>query len=210
MNIDLDFKNVVAEIREKSKVPYLDFLDKIEVIAFMGKMASGKDTLANFLSEKFGHVQTSFGNWLKHYAHKMTGIPKEPKPQHLYQWFGQNCRKEYEDIWIDCLICNLYRQYEFGNRKFVITDLRQPNERLFCFQYDFPVIKIECDVVKRMERIKARGVEPTYDLLNHETEKWIDILAYDALIDNSQPLTESQEDLIWTYHAIKIGAHLLL
>lgn len=201
-NLNLDFKSVVEEIREKVKVPHLDFLKEIEVVAFMGKMASGKDTLASFLSEKYGHVQVAFGHWLKIYTHKITKAPKTPKPQQLYQWFGQSCRQVDEDIWIKCLIYDLHSHHKLGYKKFVLTDLRQPNERLFCHQYRFPVIKVECDLQTRMKRIKKRGIEPRSELLFHETEKWIDILHSDIVIDNSGSLLEAQRGLLANYQFI--------
>jgi hypothetical protein len=68
---------------------------------------------------------------------------------------------------------------------FVISDLRQPNEKMFAHVNMIPAIKMESDLFVRLERIKRENDNFNMESLIHETEIWLDLLTADFTIENN-------------------------
>ncbi len=113
-------------------------------IALCGKMRSGKDTVAKYLSTRYEYERFAFGDELKWYYHELFGF-EGTKDREGYQWFGQTMRERDEDIWIRKCFGKISEvEYaretvndEAGEEVFtplkpVITDVRQPNELAHC------------------------------------------------------------------------------
>jgi dephospho-CoA kinase len=157
----------------------------VYMTALMAKARAGKDTAADYMVQKYNFKKFAFGTRLKEYAHRFYGKP-EGKDRGLYQWFGQACRKVDENIWVKTAVAdiNRYLKETENPMNIVITDLRQPNERLFSYDNDFLTVKVECPDSIRIERMKAAGDLFSPDMLKHETERFIDVLTYDYLVTN--------------------------
>lgn len=171
-------------------------------------MGSGKSTVAEILEEKYGYKRFSFGEGVKYYAHLffdpknldsyLNGTLKH-KPRELYQKVGQEARKLDPDIWIKYLATRINEFWRENKQPIVIDDLRQPNERLWAFENKIPVIEIYAPEELRVERMKKRGDVFKPEHLNHETEKYIDVLAIDCFISNM----EDRQNLINQLELIK-------
>lgn len=192
---NLDYKSIVSDILSNYENTTILNLS-LKGIALLGKMRSGKDTIADYAVEKYGFKKYAFGDALKFYAHLYVEVDTNSKPRALYQEFGQNCRKIDENIWIKCLIGTLNKEKP---NHFIIADLRQPNERLFAYEKHKPVIRVVSNIKERFKRMKDAGDSFTMSELNHETERWYDILTADYRIENNGPIeaaTNQFDDII--------------
>jgi dephospho-CoA kinase len=157
----------------------------VYLTALMAKARAGKDTAADYMVQKYNFKKFAFGARLKEYAHRFYGKP-EGKDRGLYQWFGQACRKVDENIWVKLMTAdiNRYLKEEENPLNIVVTDLRQPNERLWAYDNEVLTIKIDCLDEVRVQRMKEAGDIFKPEMLTHETERWIDILLYDVFFVN--------------------------
>lgn len=169
-------------------------------IALTGKFRSGKDTVADYLIEKYGYAKFAFGDELKRYVHELFDVNPSTKPRELYQWFGQTMRKHDPDIWVRKCFEKIDKKKKTANVsvRVVISDLRQPNEYERCRAEGYVIIRVNCPEDIRIERARAAGDDFTEDDLNHETEQYVDLYAVDYDIYNVGDLTElySQIDAI--------------
>lgn len=165
-------------------------------IAITGKMRSGKNTVANILSHYLSNPKRivrfyGFGDHLKEYARKV--FPDEhvngKKPRDLYQWFGQTMRQRDDNIWIRHTAKDINHEVQYTGTMLddtelvnIITDLRQPNEYEFCKKNGFYIIKIECDDVVRLKRIRELNDNFKKEDLHHETESYIDSFEADYVL----------------------------
>jgi dephospho-CoA kinase len=103
-------------------------------IALTGKLRSGKDTLAAYLTEKYGYTRFAFGDELKRYANELFDVEPGAKPRELLQWFGQAMRERAPDVWVRKCFDKIAMyeidaiRHEEPLIRAVITDLRQPSE----------------------------------------------------------------------------------
>lgn len=177
-------------------------------IALTGKMRSGKDTVARYLSAQFRKEgffvnRIAFGDALKAKAKGL--YPEEftegKKPRELFQWFGQTLRERNEDVWVNQVAQtindknNNSKQWGYNPQVYIITDLRQPNEYQFCKDNNFIIIKIECDDITRINRMNVLGDNYTPTDLHHDTESHIDKFEVTCTIDTS----ELSKDELFTY-----------
>lgn len=177
-------------------------------IALTGKMRSGKDTVARYLSAQFRKEgffvnRIAFGDALKAKAKEL--YPEEftegKKPRELLQWFGQTLRERNEDVWVNQVAQTINdknknsKQWGYNPQVYIITDLRQPNEYQFCKDNNFIIIKIECDDITRINRMNVLGDNYTPTDLHHDTESHIDKFEVTCTIDTS----ELSKDELFTY-----------
>lgn len=194
---------------EKAKIKLVDYLyRKIEIefpdgsfevidvdrylsckylkIALAGLMRSGKDTVAEYLINRYNFKRYAFGDELKRYYHELFG-DSESKPREGYQWFGQVMRQHKPDIWVRKCFDNIEKE---NNKYIVISDLRQPNEYEKCQLEGFILVKVECDDELRLKRILEKNDKFDMKNLQHETESHIDNFEYDYIIKNDGSLDE--------------------
>ena len=74
-------------------------------------------------------------------------------------------------IWVKCLMSDIYIRYSHGSKYFIIDDLRLPHERLWAYENEIPVIKVEAHPAIRKERMEKRGDVFTSEMMSHDTEK---------------------------------------
>ncbi len=164
----------------------------------VGRMGSGKDTVASILEES-GKKPISFAGELKRLATtlrtegpaktydyartlfksppddlmealiRFSKYPKEPKDRTLLQELGTNyCRKHEPDIWIRAV----KRRMEDDN-DYIITDCRFQNE-FDAFSQDFVSVFLKCPDIIRHERLIKRDGGFNKKREEHESERAID------------------------------------
>ncbi len=171
-------------------------------IALTGKVRSGKDTVKDYLIEKYGMVPFAFGDDLKKGFHEAyPHIPEHPKPVRGYQLYGQLMRYVHKDThWIDnCFkkidyIADVAKNYNITGSEIdfrpVITDVRQDNEVDRCKEEGFVLIRVNCPDEIRLERMNATGDNFTLADLQFETETAVDHFEVDYDIENGGTLEE--------------------
>ncbi|MEY8748904.1 AAA family ATPase [Alkalicoccobacillus gibsonii] len=162
-------------------------------LAFMGKMRSGKDTVASILSENNQVESLAFGDGIKEVAWKyFPELMKQGKQRKLLQEIGQTFRRHHQHVWIN----HLDRRFKRSNMPNVfVTDLRQPNEHFYLKQNGFTIVKVHVDRDIQIERLKASGDHYELADLDHETEKHIDYLPFDYTVFNNGSLEDLQQQL---------------
>lgn len=95
------------------------------LIGISGKREVGKDTVADYLVEKYGFVKVPFALRLKYMArqHGWDG-QKDDRGRKLLQTLGQVWRTYREDYWSEKVL----KYYEGEDDKLVISDVRYFNE----------------------------------------------------------------------------------
>jgi len=171
-------------------------------IAITGEMRTGKDTVAEYMEDKYILSPFAFGDELKKDFHLQNPhIPKFPKPVKGYQLHGQYKRYTHgDDIWINlCFdqinkIRRVAQNYNITGTEAafspLITDLRQPNEFDRLRAEGYIIIRVEAPLEVRIERMKAAGDEFDENNLTFETEKHVKDFDVDHIIVNDGTLEE--------------------
>ncbi|SHE67066.1 Dephospho-CoA kinase [Seinonella peptonophila] len=210
---DIDFKKLVPQFMEQysANTTNLKLKQNTRILGLMGQARSGKDTVADYLIENYGYIKFAFGTKLKITANDLFG-ESTAKDRGLYQWFGQECRKIDSDIWIKLMVADINTHLslfdEVEEVKFVITDIRQPNERLWAKDHGVKVIKIETPLEMRIDRIIERGDECTLKQLRDETERMLEVMTYDFLVENEGSLDDLKDQVnsIMDYRRLSLYA----
>ncbi|PFB17040.1 hypothetical protein CN399_08775 [Bacillus cereus] len=175
-------------------------------IALVGKMRSGKDTVAKFFIDNEDANQIAFGDEIKKIARRyFPEIVAKGKPRKLYQVLGQEMRKIDPDVWVKALDRTLTNLMGYGETSFVISDVRQLNEYHYLKEMGFTVIKVEADDELRKERIYQSGdlFEPEH--FYHETETTVDDIPCDYLVTNNTTLADLYDQIIYIHNELKEG-----
>jgi dephospho-CoA kinase len=153
-------------------------------IALAGKMRSGKDTVADYLGEKYKFKAFAFGNGIKQVCSMLDLEPTDGrKPRALYQDIGQYVRKYDPNVWVSYLFKRINQLAPETN--IVVTDVRQPNEVKSLRERGFVIIKVDADEELRLVRARSKGDNFTLEDLNHETETAVDTLDVDFTLFNN-------------------------
>ncbi len=155
-------------------------------IALMGYARAGKDTIASIMIEKLAGQTTrlAFGDQLKNLFHDIFDIPANPKPREGYEKFGQTLREIDQMVWIKQLEKDMKYHQSMGVQNFIITDVRQPNEAMWCKDNGFIVIFVSSKESFR----KERSVNDSVFIPVNESEKLIFSIDRDYSIDNNYSL----------------------
>ena len=171
-------------------------------VALIGKSRAGKDAFASYFIEN-GYKEFKFGTGIAEIIQRY--FPEEwakGKPRYLYQQIGQGMREHDPDVWIKYTFRQIeeYREYvelfNYFDCKVIITDTRQRNEVEKLRAAGYIIVKIEADEKIRLERMKAAGdILPDddfqlYQLLNHETEQYSDLVVPNILVKNEGTLED--------------------
>lgn len=157
-------------------------------IALTGKIASGKNTVADYLTENYGHIQFSFADEVKRLAIQLFAREfhnRKAKHREIYQWLGQTMRQRDPNVWIWMLDCKIREKLNCNDENIVITDLRLPNEYEYCRENGFVIIRVNCRDDIRRQRAIDRGDIFDDSMFEHETEQHIPSFEVDYEIDNS-------------------------
>ncbi|SER87734.1 AAA family ATPase [Psychrobacillus sp. OK032] len=167
----------------------------IPKIMIVGKMRSGKSTMAQHLRLNYGFEEVSFGTSLKYYAQKIFAEDffTSGKPRAVYQQFGQLCREIDSNVWIRHAeqFVQLYAERR-STEGIVISDGRQPDEIAWGRANGFTIVRVTASDDVRIARAQARGDVFTYEDLTHPTEQYIDGFEVDYTLTNDG----SYDDLI--------------
>ena len=172
-------------------------------IAITGTMRSGKDTVADILQE-----QSETGFTVYRFADGITDIIQQyfplaaqsGKPRQHYQVIGQSLRQLDENVWVKAL--HRKRQYVPLYENQLITDLRQPNEVMYCKQHGFKVIKVVADETVRQQRAELAGDVWDCSSMQHPTEIAVESIAPDYLIENNGSMDELVAKVTAVYQQI--------
>lgn len=171
----------------------------VEIIGFSGKMGTGK----NYLSEKIFMNKLSykatlimaFADQIKIDAivrdkcdYKLIYGEKDEKTRLALQKRGtEEGRNKYgENIWID-YIDNWIKVYsERGIERFMITDVRFPNETDWIKSKGGKVIRINApNRNERRLQYESKGDKVKYDMIkNHLSETALDNYTFDITVNN--------------------------
>jgi len=131
----------------------------MKIVAFTGKMFSGKTTAAQFLVENCGYTRIPFCETLKQMCAAM-GLSDEQlygsekntpstvfcgkTPRYIMQTLGTDWARKMigEDIWVNLWEINVLKQMQKFESKIVIDDLRFPNEAKMVNRLGGKVLKI--------------------------------------------------------------------
>ncbi|HNY13746.1 MAG TPA: AAA family ATPase [Candidatus Wallbacteria bacterium] len=164
-------------------------------IFIIGKMGSGKDTLAELLVKHFNFRQVSIAGRLKTiaellYADVFAGNDRNQK-RAILQKLGDLLRSQNINILNDALM----REIKVKNMEpVVISDVRYSMEYDYFTSQDFIPVRINIDDKVRFDRLLMRdGTYPSLETLNHKSEN-------DICVSTNRPFIEvnnngSVEDL---------------
>lgn len=184
-------------------------------IGLIGKLRSGKDTVATYLAEKYGYTQFAFGDALKDDFHRRyPEIPRDPKPRVGYQFHGQFMREQVgENVWIDACLESVFYEQEDARcsgatpRPAVISDVRQLNEAEALSTRGYVLIHVEAPEALRIQRAVESGDRFALRDLTHGTETALDGYVADFTVVNDAGLPELYEqiDEVMRYLAVGVG-----
>lgn len=175
----------------------------VEVLGLGVTSQVGKDTAADYIETKYpGAKRVAFADKLKKIAMDLFGLsweqcygPVEIKeavdprygltPREILQGIGEKMREIYQDIWVDTVFYTTIPELrEQGYSKFVISDVRYPNEADTIHDRGGVVVKIERD---------AGGVSVGAD---HSSETaMVDYKLYHKIMENNGTLDEFFADV---------------
>ncbi len=170
-------------------IPLLPFKPEktsLNKVVLIGKMRSGKDTLADYLCKKHSFKRYAFGDALKYYYHAIFG-KTDTKPRQGYQIFGQTMRQHDPDVWVRKVFEKINAEKP---NKAVITDCRQPNEYERAAKENFLIVRVDCDEATRIKRMERAGDVFTLDDLRHETETALDDYPVHFTVSNAGTVEE--------------------
>lgn len=176
-------------------------------IAIVGLMRSGKDTVGDYLVEKYDFKRFAFAQGIGTIIREF--FPEEwakGKPRALYQGIGQAFREHDPNVWIKYIDRDI-RALLSSNPKadIVITDTRQLNEYKYLKENGFLIIKIIAHIETRIARMTKNGDTFNRKALNHDTEKQAEAMPFDYLIHNDGTLEELHEKLEYVIRNIRRG-----
>jgi len=141
-------------------------------IIVIGKMGSGKDTLAEFFVKNFNYRQISIAGRLKViadllYPEAFAGNDRNLK-RSILQKLGDLLRSQNINILNDALFSEI-KVKNLG--PVVISDVRYSMEYDYFVSRGFVPVKINIDDTVRFERLfKRDGTYPSIETLNHKSE----------------------------------------
>lgn len=153
----------------------------MELIGLMGKIGSGKTTVAQILVNNYGFVKVSFADALKQMlvnakiiTYDEAFVNKTPYAREMLQKIGTDLIRNQidKDFWVKQTAILIDKLRKKGIDKIVIDDVRFPNEHQFVINQDGIIVKV---------------VDPNGNGLdNHESESYVDSLPHNFLISNDK------------------------
>lgn len=144
-------------------------------IAITGKIRSGKDEVARYLNSNCDYWHYKFAEPIVNHVGKLFKFNSYKKPRRLYQLYGQKLREIDEDVFVNYILSDMaYDYYVNDVNKFVISDLRQPNEYNRLVDENFTILRVNSDRQLREYRAKQYDEFNPQDF-DHETEQYVDL-----------------------------------
>lgn len=160
-------------------------------IAFIGKAGAGKTSAAKTLSIVFGYEHLSLATPLKRVAVSLWG-PDAVIDRDKLQRLGLAIRAIHENTFVDISKRIIHERREqaasqsllLPPARFVIDDVRFPNEYWALKEAGFRFVRIEADRNRRVARLQADSKLSDEAQLDHVSETSLDHHECDALIGN--------------------------
>lgn len=167
-------------------------------IGLVGKMRSGKDTVADILETK-GFVNYKFSQGIKDVKNLLDYNKKDGKDRKMLQNLGQGLRQIVgEDVWIHYTLDHVMSGATCEN--ILISDCRQPNEAETLRNRNYWLVKVHTDEKVRIQRMSDLGDVFTLEDLCHETEVSLDTIECDFIITNDGTLQELNDSVEVLYN----------
>ena len=186
------------------------------IIGICGKKYHGKDTVANYLVEKYGYKRIAFADPIKEICKNIFGLSNEQlygnkkediddywkiSPRQLMQFIGtdlfrNNTEKVMpdigENIWIHVLVKKISDEiHKDPHARFVITDVRFENELEYIAKLNGLKIKVQRNNIINTD--------------NHVSESYIDKLNVDYIINNDDTIENLNHEIdkLWIRNCFK-------
>jgi len=141
------------------------------LLGISGKQRVGKDTVASYLTLRYGFVRLANADYLKKISKKVGwNGQKDEKGRKLLQHLGVIVRDYDPNFWVNYVMKQMKKLEKQGEQKFVITDVRFKNE---------------AEAIKAQEGMLVRVVRDTGIEDGHVSEVELDEYKFDATIDNN-------------------------
>lgn len=191
----------MSQLPETGMHGMLEQLPTIKVVAFIGKMGSGKTTAAKHLVDKHGYTRLRFADKLKRML-RVLGLSDEEvdgdlkskpcallggkTPRHAMITLGTEWGRDMIDpnLWCNALSRELHAQLVLGHtNKFVIDDLRFLSEARWVSSLN---VRSDYPIDARMIRILRSDVEGVV----HQSETEQDEIVEDWMIANERTVKD--------------------
>jgi len=190
--------------------------NKVVIIGMRGEMGSGKDTVGNYLVNNYGFVRVAFADTLKEACKLIFQLTDEQvygnlkevidpywqhSPRELLQRVGtelfrdelpKHCKNISDNVWIRSIERQIQNLRKKGYTKFVITDVRFPNE------IDFIIKNSSCDRhdcfscfgthTLLWKTIRERSIPSESHTLKHVSETMVDNYSNMQIFNNDSSL----------------------
>jgi dephospho-CoA kinase len=164
-------------------------------ICITGKARSGKDTISDYLVEKYNFKKFSFANGLKIMSSNLFPNEfKEGKPRKLLQDVATITKEIDKDIWINYCFREI-KENTISRDHIVISDLRSRDELEKVVEEGFCILKVQSNPEIIMKRIEERRDKFNLSDLNHHSETALDEFPYDFLLENNGSFEELYEQV---------------
>lgn len=168
-------------------------------IALLGKMRSGKDTVAKYFVENLDFKEYKLSTGITEIVNTYLSDSKtKASTREIYQTIGETMRSLDGRVWVDKLL----RDVENNNDMFknvIVSDVRNEKDVEILSSKGFVIVEVYADDEVRMERILKSSNEPfEHDRFYHYTETGIDNISkelIDIRINNNGSLQELQSTL---------------
>lgn len=173
-------------------------------VALCAKMRSGKDTVAEILSEEGGFVEFKLSAGISKVIRDLNlGSGDGLKNRSLYQGIGQYMRTINEDVWCEYAWSEIEEYiHNHANQtsdnytdNIVLSDIRQQNEVDFFREKGFIIVKINSSDENRRERVIKSGDIMSEEDFTYETELSVDGIHADYTINNDGTIGELYEEV---------------
>lgn len=143
----------------------------VQNIGIIGKLGSGKTSLANYLAKEFLYRRISFADPMKQMAKEFFNVEKgDPLYRELMQKLGTDWfRSVDEDVWVKHLLGRTK-----GQKRLVIDDVRFPNEAAGLLGAGWKLLYLDCREEIRIERVTQRDGSFDPACLTHPSETGVD------------------------------------
>ncbi|MHA4169932.1 nucleoside/nucleotide kinase family protein [Bacillus cereus] len=172
-------------------------------IALIGKTRSGKDSVAEILTELGFPIQRiAFGDAMKEMFHLANpNVPRSPKPIQEYINYGTTMREKDPEVFVRPTMSKLWfeQALDKGNdrtRSYVFTDVRQPNELEAVKEAGFKIIRVFAAEEVRVARMLANGESVSREILEAHTERYMDDYQEDYLLVNNWSRDELRRQVV--------------
>ncbi len=137
-------------------------------IGLMGKMASGKSTLAARIMQKYPNIKKlSLAEPVKEIANNLFNMKN--KDRHLLQQIGTKMREIDPNVWVDTLLRNINDCDDI-----IIDDVRFENEIIKLKQAGFKIFYLDIDEITQNKYLKetyTNNYETHMQCRAHESEQ---------------------------------------